>query len=81
VPGATAPDTCAAVIEVCNELDDAQCTGSNVIETGAAAADCTTAQAVICADQTCAFRWVRANFGTFTGSGATLKSILLGWQQ
>lgn len=79
-PGTTPPATCVAKVEVCGEEDSALCTGNAVLDaTGIVMADCTTKQGVICADGTCAFHWVRANFTTFTGASATLKTTLSGW--
>lgn len=80
--GGTAPSTCAAKIQVCNEANSADCSGEAILDaTGAAMPDCSTSQAVVCADGVCAFRWVRVLFTDFTGVGASAKLILLGWTQ
>lgn len=80
--GGTAPDTCAAKIQVCNASTVGACTGEEILDaTSIEMTDCTTSQAVICADGLCAFRWVRVYFTAFTGTGASATTTLLGWAQ
>lgn len=80
-PGAAAaaPDACTGKIEVCNEENQDDCTGNAVLDaTNVVMADCTTKQAVICADGVCAFRWVRANFTVTMSGGDTLRTVIRG---